>query len=368
MLLGAGLPQEVGVWKLGFASIKKTGTRILNLLGVRAWREGFDCIWRQNGVWDFDQNGTPRLNRPDHFSQVNGRTVDFIQDYYYPFARRFTEAIQPIHPGSMIFVETDPGHQPPRWEEGKTANLVSAPHWYDGLVIVTSTYSPFVAVDYITHQGVIGPGSIRKSINRQLGTFKKSALESLGGAPVLIGETGVPLDLQKKKAYRTGDFSIQIKAMDRSLKAMDDNLLSYTLWNYSPDNSNARGDLWNGEDCSIFSRDQQSDVNDINSGGRALPTVVRPYPMATAGTPLSLSFDYKSHVFQYTFRHDPQITAPTILFVPNLHYLQGYRVEVSDGSYEINREEQLLVFRHTLARDEHSLTIRPFRIDKQGKN
>lgn len=35
--------------------------------------------------------------------------------------------------------------------------------------------------------------------------------------------------------------------------------LSATIWNYTADNSNHRGDQWNDEDLSIFSRDQQHD-------------------------------------------------------------------------------------------------------------
>ena len=41
----------------------------------------------------------------------------------------------------------------------------------------------------------------------------------LGEMPVLIGETGIAYDMQGGRAYRTGDFSVQIKAMDRLLRA-----------------------------------------------------------------------------------------------------------------------------------------------------
>ena len=57
---------------------------------------------------------------------------------------------------------------------------------------------------------------------------------------------------------------------------MEANLVSCTLWNYTADNSNGRGDQWNGEDLSLFSRDQQKDAADINSGGRALAAGTRP--------------------------------------------------------------------------------------------
>jgi len=123
-----------------------------------------------------------------------------------------------------------------------------------------------------------------------IATYKQQASQFLGGTPVLIGEFGIPFDLTGKKAYTTNDFDKQIQAMDR-FRALEDNLLSGTLWNYTADNTNARGDLWNGEDFSIFSRDQQTNPKDIPSGGRTLPAVVRAYARAVAGAPLRLCSD-----------------------------------------------------------------------------
>ncbi len=181
----------------------------------------------------------------------------------------------------------------------------------------------------------------------------------MGGVPVLIGETGIAFDLNEKRAYRTGDFRNQVAAMDRTLCAMDDNLLSYTLWNYTADNTNARGDMWNDEDLSLFSRDQQTAPGDIHSGGRALQAVVRPYALAAAGEPLRMSFDIRRRIFEFTFHHDPQVTEPSLIFVPDYQYPNGYRVEVTDGSYEVRPNEQVLAYRHSPAREVHTIRVRP---------
>jgi len=149
--------------------------------------------------------------------------------------------------------------------------------------------------------------------------------------------------------------------MDRTLRAMEDNLLSYTLWNYTPDNTNAYGDLWNDEDLSIFSRDQQRDPADPYSGGRALEAVIRPYPMKTAGEPLSLEFDYRRRKFHYVFRHEPNLDAPTEIFVPTYHYPQGIEVNLSDGTYEIDTAQQILRYYHTPQRLVHEIRIKPRR-------
>ena len=87
----------------------------------------------------------------------------------------------------------------------------------------------------------------------------------MGNIPTLIGEVGIPYDMNEKKAYATGDFSLHTEALDLYFDAMDENLLSYTIWNYTPDNTNEYGDRWNGEDLSIFSRDQQDDKSDIKA-------------------------------------------------------------------------------------------------------
>jgi len=132
-----------------------------------------------------------------------------------------------------------------------------------------------------------------------------------------------------------------------------------TLWNYTADNSNEWGDLWNEEDLSIFSRDQQKDPSDINSGGRALEAVVRPYAAKTAGEPLHMSFSASSRIFEFEFRHDPRVDAPTEFYLPKFQYPHGCVVEVTDGDFEIHSDEQLLVYRHTDRQEVHRLRIRP---------
>ena len=55
-------------------------------------------------------------------------------------------------------------------------------------------------------------------------------------------------------------------------------MVSSIIWNYTSLNSNEKGDLWNSEDFSIFSIDQQYKPEDPYSGIRGKEAVVRPYP------------------------------------------------------------------------------------------
>jgi hypothetical protein len=358
MLLGSGYSQAVEVWETSPAGFRRTGSCILNGNRARAWKPGKECIWREHGVWDIGADGNPRCLKPDYFLVRNGKRVDFPQDYLLPFARRFTEAVRAVDPKTMIFLESSPGALPPEW---KAPNLVYAPHWYDGYVLLFKNYSAWLASNIHSGKLIVSPWYIRRSFAGQLNEYRCLAAGRLGNPPVLIGEFGIAYDMQDKRAYRTGDFRKQIAAMDRMLRALDDTLLSGTIWNYTADNTNARGDGWNDEDLSIFSRDQQRDPKDVNSGGRALEAVARPYARAVAGALLRMGFDCKKRVFECAFRHDPHATAPTEIVVPKFIYPAGVEVKVSDGTYKLNPENQTLEYSHTTGREIHTVRIAPER-------
>ncbi len=359
MFLGAGHPQDVEVWRLDIRGNKAFEQIRVNPTGINCWLPGFDCVWRQHAVWDEDLDGEPRIMQSNYFGKVDGRTVDFASDYYRPFAARFCRAIREVLPEAILFLEPDPHGKEFAWSELDATNVVYAPHWYDGYVLMLKDYQPSLAFDSLRRHLVWGKRRIRRSFAEQLTYYKESARDNMSGVPTLIGEFGIALDLRGARAYRTGDFRLQIAALDRSCKAMEDNLLSYTLWNYTADNDNARGDQWNGEDLSIFSRDQQYDPDNIYSGGRALEAALRPYPMAVAGEPTHLEFNIRRKRFVFEFRHDPLLTAPTEIFLPNLHYPHGITVQLSDGTYAYQPERQMLIYRHDGAMQQHRIEIYP---------
>ncbi len=225
--------------------------------------------------------------------------------------------------------------------------------------IITNDFSPWIAIDGKNSKLVLGPKRIRKAFAEHVALVKSEAKENLGGAPTHIGEFGISFDIKAKKAFRTGDFRVQAQALDRTFRALEDNLLSCTIWDYTADNTNAAKDKWNAQDYSIFSRDQQNDPANIHSGGRALEAVVRPYPQKISGAPQRLSFDFRSRKFEFEFRHDPQATAPTEIYVPDFHYPNGCKVTVSDGTYHLDPGSQTLVYEHSDSVSVHTIEIRP---------
>jgi hypothetical protein len=362
MLLGAGYPQEVDIWKMSLLGYRPSGKTWLNLGGIRAWQESRECIWREHGVWDIDAAGQPRLLRPDYFATAkrNGqpRRVDFGGDYLKPFINQFAKTIRSVSPRAFIFVETTPAAEMPRWGLEDAPNVVNATHWYDVFTLFTALFVPLLSVDIYTRRPVLGFKQVQDMFTAQLGAIKQASLERMEGVPTLLGEFGISYNMPFKLNLRFNWFGMQEWAWDATFRALETHLLSGTLWNYTPDNTNRLGDYWNAEDLSIFSRDQRRNLADIHSGGRALRAVVRPYPRCVAGELLSLTFDYRKRHFSFKFRHDPTISMPTEIFVPNLHYPSGYLVQVSDGRYESDPTNHLLSYWSGAEHNIHTIEIR----------
>jgi hypothetical protein len=341
MLAASGIPQTADVFDLGTGIDNAGGQEVVNPDGVSVWRDGYECPWKQHGVWSDDG-----LLRPDYFAQVNGKPVDFVRDYLKPFMRGFVGAVREVQPSAILFIEGIPGGIHPDWSSTDAPNAANAAHWYDGLTLFTKMYNPELGIDFFSRNFITGAEAVKQSYIDQMAHSKDEAKSKMEGIPTLIGEFGLPYDMYDKLAYTTGDYSAHVQALDNYYDALDANLLSATIWNYSPHNTNAHGDLWNDEDLSIFSRDQQHDPADINSGGRALAGVVRPYALATAGEPLRMTFELATRAFEYEYRPDSAAAAPTELYIPTLQYPDGIEVEVTGAAYAHDAAAQRLTLTH----------------------
>lgn len=78
--------------------------------------------------------------------------------------------------------------------------------------------------------------------------------------------------------------------------------------------------------------------------------LVRTYPQATAGTPMSMRFDPQTGAFTYTFRpgarsQEPGPAGDTVISVSSLHYPGGYAAEIDGGTITSAAGAQELVVR-----------------------
>ncbi|KAH9958507.1 glycoside hydrolase superfamily, partial [Lactifluus volemus] len=242
------------------------------------WQLGVD-IWALHGVWDIK---TGYVMRPDYFCYLPAAEfstpeeeiaeVEFVADYWVPHWQSWARRIHKFHPEAIHFVAPPVFAQPPPLPvEDLAGRCTYSTHYYDGLTLVTRHWNWFNADAVGLLRGKyrskfqalkIGECAIRRSLQAQLKTLKDDA-PILGVFPSMIGEVGIPFDMDERRAYcwtdggrHKGDFSSQQRALDASLNAMDGpNSLNYTIWTYFPDNVHSWGDLWNMEDLSLWSVD-----------------------------------------------------------------------------------------------------------------
>ncbi|HZC45353.1 MAG TPA: hypothetical protein VE243_02695, partial [Candidatus Acidoferrum sp.] len=326
--------------------------RTINPDRISIWAEGRTDPFQQAGAWRLNKDGTFDVLRDDFFRRIGDRKVNFIEDYMGPFFARVAENMRAINPDWILFAELDPfsGFFGPGYPADTPPNTVNANHWYDVITLATKTFSPNFSLDVLAGEVATAAEQLQARYERQLGKIARMSETVNGGAPTLIGECGIPFDLNGAEAYRAfhaGDrsdtpWTPHIVALDLMYNALDTLLINSTQWNYTASNSNdlTIGDGWNQEDLSIYSRDQQTNPNDINSGGRALAGFVRPYAMATQGIPRKMKFDRVTGLFEYTFEADPGVAHATEIFVPRLQYARGYQMEVNGGVAEHDLDHQ----------------------------
>ncbi|GMN06645.1 cellulase family glycosylhydrolase [Croceitalea sp. MTPC5] len=338
MVAGAGHTMDVEYWAINTTGFEQGPNVKINPKGISVWNEGHEPIWKRHGVWGFDDQGSPMLLQPDYFkvSDPNGT-------YFKPFVDRYSDTIRAVDDRLLIFVEPPLTTEMPSWKGEKTGHFVNATHWYDVVALFTKKYVPFFTVDEEDLSLVIGRKNVRQYFEGRMAKIKSETEHTMGARPTIIGEFGIPMDLNNGEAYATSDFTEQEKVLDRSFNAIENELLHYALWTYVEDNTNERGDQWNGEDLSIFSESQQSDTSDINSGGRALNAMLRPYPHKTAGIPLFHQFNMEAGEYIYKYRADTSSKLPTELYLPDWHYGQGFTIHHSGGTLAYDKGNQLLL-------------------------
>jgi endoglycosylceramidase len=107
----------------------------------------------------------------------------------------------------------------------------------------------------------------------------------------------------------------------------DEALTGWMYWHYKNWSDPTTQSQESGEQ-GLFEDDEDLSTLKMDKA-RAL---IRPYPRATAGTPLSMSFDADNATFTYAFAPDHDVTAPSEIFVPALHFPDGYAVFVAGGT------------------------------------
>ncbi len=330
LAVARGLSREIPelAFDPGQMRVAPSGTRRVNASGTSIWLPGRSCPFEAAGAYRI-RNGEIEVLREDFFQVAQGRTIDPDHDGMTPFFNRVAEEIRKIEDDWLVFAEVDPF----RGLTGEAfppvpARTVNASHWYDIVTLVTKSFMYPTSINPFTMKMLNGAAEIEAGYAAALGRIKAASATIPGGAPTLIGEFGIPYDLDGAAAYQAwaaGDRSAapwekHVIALDLMYNAMDTHLLSSTQWNYTASNRNdtACGDGWNQEDLSVYSADQ--------GGGRAVAGFVRPYVRACQGVVTRMRFERATGTFSFTFDADPSIDAPTEVFLPDVHYPGDFKV------------------------------------------
>jgi hypothetical protein len=430
MCLGEGYVQTIGEWSNGFYQHvlnKPTNYVTVDPQGKKIWKKNNNdggCVWKKAGIWHINpETLLPELLQPKYFAGYN-----FGQDFYLPFAREYATVLRNVwdaeksknntnddavkeddgstelllSPSSMgggigaaiastitinkttqqqqqqpllIFVELPPleftttpfPNIPASFESGGLSNAVNATHWYDGMTLFTQTWKSYLSVDVRTRRPLLGYRNIFNAHVNQLGHIKQLGVERMDNAPTLIGECGIPYNMNNGASYndygqqavrhREDAFGQQLAAMDHTVSCLEENLLSFTLWCYTSDNTNEDGDLWNREDLSLYCNEQRQkglDLKDplyIYDGLRAPKAFARPYARCMTSKPLVNKFDMWNSLFEYRgVDHLPGTTElDTEIFVPKLWCTKtvDMKITVSEGGrYEIEEQDHYFIVKY----------------------
>ncbi|KAL8960099.1 MAG: hypothetical protein Q9193_003142 [Seirophora villosa] len=416
ILLGSGRSCEMDTWDFGGLGPYKSGRTLVDPKGEMAWlpadyddsRYGWkrdpgwklgECIWAQHGLWD-PSNDT--LLKKDYFAKdpESGLKIDyeyFTNKWFMVYYRRHREALTSVHSDAIMFCQPPVMEVPPslKGTEDDDPSMVFSPHYYDGVTLMMKKWNRYWNVDvfgilrgrYLSPAFAIkvGETAIRNCFRDQLSAIRREGTDYMGNHPCVFTEIGIPYDMDDKYAYKSGDYSSQSAAMDANHFALEGcGANGYALWVYTAMNNHEWGDMWNGEDLSIFSVDDKplplspnshapnsqlaknstvsvdrsspafsksrsSNNSPIsprdlkqtlstpslspqrsntapeigsNPGFRAAEAFVRPSPIATAGDVTSYGFDLRNCTFTLALECKEAATedAPTEAFLPEYHF------------------------------------------------
>jgi hypothetical protein len=339
LAVARGLPTTVPVLKRNPATgaAEPDGERTINPDGVSIWLPGRRCPFEAAGAYRIVDGRAEALDE-DYFRVAGGKPLDICDDGFGPLFHRVAQVIRRHDPTWPVFAEIDPwglasGRTFPR---DMPDNAVNAGHWYDAGILYLKRFDPEAHFDFLSGRTETGAEVIRERYVRNLAARKAAGDTIPGGAPCLVGEFGIPYDLEEGAAYEAwarGERDVwgaHVQALSLMYDAMDELLLHSAQWNYTASNRNDLriGDRWNQEDLSIFSRDQQDDPGDPDSGGRAVEGFCRPYARRTQGRLTRMRFDRQGRRFEMDYEADPAVGGATELYVPRIQFPAGFVVRV----------------------------------------
>ena len=224
----------------------------------------------------------------------------------------YTEELQPAMTRALEAVREADGKNLVWWEPQQFAGGQKLDTYYtpvageENLGFSWHNYCPDV---FFESQGI--PGGDTENCREYTADRERHAIDQAGrmNAAALMTEWGA---------------TDNVKAIGIDADGADAALMGWTYWAYKHWNDPTTADASQG----LFTDD--ADLSSVKMD--KLRQLVRTYPQATAGMPMSIQYDATTGKFNMTYRPDPSITQPTRIFVSPLTSPNGYDVDVTGGS------------------------------------
>ena len=238
LLLARGVSRELPRYKRAAdGSVVRAASTVANPNGVSIWREGAGCPFEAAGAYRYS-NGVAEVLRRDYFTHA-ARSQDRSRSGLHAAVLPSRRADGSRSARRLAAVRGDESIQ------GVRRSRVSARH-----AETHRQCEPLVRHHGAAHEGVRSIPDIAAVGDRYVTELR--TIDAAGrtldraGAPTLIGECGIPFDLENGAAYAAwarGErgrevWSKQIVAQSLMYDALDRLLLSSTQWNYTASNRN----------------------------------------------------------------------------------------------------------------------------------
>lgn len=375
MLLSSGYSLKVPYYDRSFPlPTKITHYNVLNKEKKKVWIEDYD-IWKEEGVWDINEFGNAYLKQKDYFynNPKTNKRIDFNNECLKPFIEKYIEMIKEINDKWIVFISNIPNELPINMKESNInkQNIGYSPHFYDLKILFEKQFSKYISFNvqelsngsrnliqhiYFGYKGLI------KNYTKQLKTLKKQLEYYPENTNIIIGEIGIPFDINNKEFYYENQDNIRL-LYESILTALDNNLLSYTLWNYNYHHNHVEGDEWNNEDFSIYSKHALNQYEDYKNL-RIPDIIIRPYVVKSVGAP----YEMKWNRLLKTFKYQCEFKMGTYeIFIPFIHF-GYYNKDTIDKYLDIIIDDDKIDYHYKIDIDNSQLLLLTINSIDENKN
>ncbi len=310
--------QPPGMWSLCYVSddVTRAFDNFWDHEGHPELQDGYAAMWA-HVVQRFSDHpaviGYDIMNEPWEGSAIVDQQA-FDEGLFHDFHQRVIDAIRTVDPDGWVFYEPrafGPNQAQPSWlpplndPRDGVPKLAYYPHFYP--VAYETGYDP-------DDDSYIGQWQGHRTDE-----------QAEHRVPMVVGEySTLPFD---SEADRATYFS-RMNAM------LDESTSGWAFWD--------RGVVYNTQD-----------------GGEleVLDYLIRPYPLAVAGQPISYGFDRETAVFTLALEGRDKVGGDTEIFVPEASYPDGFEVE--EGEFTSSFDEATRVLTVEADGDSVTVTIRP---------